>query len=156
MSDAFEYAKQKCTKNHKNSELKVGDLILVSALKFNNMKDPKKLKDSFEGPFIIKALCVTDTIQGELSGELENKHLNLLFSLVKHYTSSDKELFPSRNEKPLEVPPLDESEERKVLKVFKVRRHRGKNKREYLVRYINPQHEDEGFQKIRYLIPKCF
>ncbi|MBW0569000.1 hypothetical protein O181_108715 [Austropuccinia psidii MF-1] len=60
-----------------------------------------------------------------------------------NYTSSDKELFPLRNETPLELPPLNQSEEKKVLKVLKERRIRGKNEREYLVRYKNPQHEDE-------------
>ncbi|MBW0571716.1 hypothetical protein O181_111431 [Austropuccinia psidii MF-1] len=143
MNDAFEYAKQKWDKSHKTPELKVGDLILVSKSNFNNIKGPKKLKDSFEGPFIIKALHGKNAVQVELSGEMENKHPDFPVSLVKHYTSSDKELFPLRNETPLEVPPLDQSEDKKVLKVLKERRLRGKNEREYLVRYRNPQHEDE-------------
>ncbi|MBW0543392.1 hypothetical protein O181_083107 [Austropuccinia psidii MF-1] len=32
MNDSFEYAKHKCNKSHKNSEFKVGDLILASTL----------------------------------------------------------------------------------------------------------------------------
>ncbi|MBW0574573.1 hypothetical protein O181_114288, partial [Austropuccinia psidii MF-1] len=128
---------------HKAPEFKVGDLILVSTLKFNNIKCPNNLKDSFLGPFIIKALYGTNAVQVENSGELENKHAAFAVSLVKHYTSSDKELFPLRNEKPLEVPPIYQSEEKKVLKFLKERRVRGKNEREYLVRYKNPQHEDE-------------
>ncbi|MBW0554189.1 hypothetical protein O181_093904 [Austropuccinia psidii MF-1] len=56
MNDAFEYAKQKWDKSHKTQEFKVEDLVLVSTLNFNNIKGPKKLKDSFLGPFIIKAL----------------------------------------------------------------------------------------------------
>ncbi|MBW0591745.1 hypothetical protein O181_131460 [Austropuccinia psidii MF-1] len=143
MNDAFEYAKQKWDKSHKTPEFKVGDLILVSTLNFNNIKGTKKLKDSFAGPFIIKALHGTNAVQVELSGELENKHPAFPVSLVKHYTSSDKELFPLRNKIPLDVPPLDQSEDNKVLKVLKERRLRGKNEREYLVRYKIPQHEDE-------------
>ncbi|MBW0570238.1 hypothetical protein O181_109953 [Austropuccinia psidii MF-1] len=143
MNDAFKYAKQKWDKSHKTPQLKVGDLILVSTLSFNNIKGPKKLKDSFAGQFIIKALHGTNAVQVELSGELENKHLTFPVSLVKHYTSSDNELFPLRNETPLEVPPLDQSEEKKVLRFLKERRIRGKDEREYLVRYRNPQHEDE-------------
>ncbi|MBW0559995.1 hypothetical protein O181_099710 [Austropuccinia psidii MF-1] len=127
----------------KNQELKVGDLILVSTLNFNNIKGPKKLKDSFAGPFIIRALNGTNAVQVELSGELENKPPGFPVNLVNHYTSSDKELFPLRNETPLEVLPLDQSEEKKVLKLLKERRIRGKDEREYLVRYKNPQHEDE-------------
>ncbi|MBW0532474.1 hypothetical protein O181_072189 [Austropuccinia psidii MF-1] len=143
MNDAFEYAKQKWDKCHKTPEFKVGDFILVSTFSFKNIKGPKKLKYSFSGPFIIKALHGTNAVQVELSGELENKHPTFPVSLVKHYTPSDKELFPLRNELPLEVPPLNQSEEAKVLKVLKERRLRGKNEREYLVRYRNPQHKDE-------------
>ncbi|MBW0524697.1 hypothetical protein O181_064412 [Austropuccinia psidii MF-1] len=128
MNDAFEYAKQKWDKIHKTPEFKVGDLILVSTLNFNNIKGPKKLKDSIAGQFIIKGLHGTNSIQVELSGELENKHPTFPVSLVKHYTSNDKELFPLRNETPLDVPPLNQSEDKKVLKVFKERRLRGKMK----------------------------
>ncbi|MBW0484231.1 hypothetical protein O181_023946 [Austropuccinia psidii MF-1] len=130
-------------KIHKTPEYKVGYLILASTLNFNSIRGPKKLKDSFSGPFIIKALHGTNAVKVKLSGELEKKHPILTVSLVKNYTSSDKELFPLRNERPLEVPPLDPSEEKKVLKLLKGRILRGKNEREYLVRYRNPQHEDE-------------
>ncbi|MBW0482623.1 hypothetical protein O181_022338 [Austropuccinia psidii MF-1] len=143
MNYAFGYATQKWDKSHKTSEFKVGDLIPVSTLNFNNIKGPKKFQDSFAGPFLIKSLHGTNAVQVQLSGELENKHPNFPFSLVKNYTSSDKELFPFRNETPLEVPPLDQSEEKKVLKFLKERRLRGKNEREYLVRYENPHHADE-------------
>ncbi|MBW0588604.1 hypothetical protein O181_128319 [Austropuccinia psidii MF-1] len=134
MTDAFEYAKQKWDEIHKNPEFKVGDLIIVSTLNFKNIKGPKKLKDSFSGPFIIKALHGTNAVQVELSGELENKHPTFPVSLVKNYTSSDKDVFPLRNKTPLEVPPLDQSEEKKVLKVLKQRKLRGKHESEYLVR----------------------
>ncbi|MBW0536039.1 hypothetical protein O181_075754 [Austropuccinia psidii MF-1] len=119
MNDAFEYAKQKWDKSHKTPEFKVGDLILLTTLNFNNIKVPKKFKDSLSGPFLIKALNGTNAVQVELSGELENKHPAFPVSLVKHYTSSDEELFPLRDETPLEVPPLDQSEEKKVLKDLK-------------------------------------
>ncbi|MBW0522798.1 hypothetical protein O181_062513 [Austropuccinia psidii MF-1] len=137
------FLEKKWDKSHKNPEFKVGDFILASTLSFNNIKGPKKLKDSFAAPFIIKALNGTNEVQVELSGALENKHPAFPVSLVRHYTSSDKELFPLRNETPLEEPPLDQSEEKKVLKVLKERRLKGKDEREYLVRYSNPQHEDE-------------
>ena len=51
MYDAFDYAKQKWDKSHKVPDFKVGDLALVSTLNFNNIKGPKKLKDSYVGPF---------------------------------------------------------------------------------------------------------
>ncbi|MBW0568862.1 hypothetical protein O181_108577 [Austropuccinia psidii MF-1] len=68
MTDSFEYAKQKWDKSHKTPEFKVGDLILASSLNFNNIEGPKKLKDSFSGPFIIKAINGTNVVQVELSG----------------------------------------------------------------------------------------
>ncbi|MBW0587993.1 hypothetical protein O181_127708 [Austropuccinia psidii MF-1] len=125
INDAFEYAKQKC------------------------IKGPKKLKYSFAVTCIIKALHEKNSLQVQLSGELENKHPTLPVSLVKHYNSSDKELFPLANETPLEVPPLDQSQEKKVLKLLKERVLRGSNEREYLVRYRNPQHEDEWIAESR-------
>ncbi|MBW0565441.1 hypothetical protein O181_105156 [Austropuccinia psidii MF-1] len=143
MNEAFEYAKLKWDESHKTPEFRVGDLILASTLDFNDIKGPKKLKYSFSGLFIIKAPHGTNAVQVELSGELENKHPDFPVSLVKNYTSSDKELFTLRNETPLEVPPLDQIEDKAVLKVLKERRLRGQNEREDLVMYRNPQNEDE-------------
>ncbi|MBW0497205.1 hypothetical protein O181_036920 [Austropuccinia psidii MF-1] len=37
-------------------DFKVGDLVLVSTLNFNNIKGPKKLKDSYVGPLFIVSL----------------------------------------------------------------------------------------------------
>ncbi|MBW0568510.1 hypothetical protein O181_108225 [Austropuccinia psidii MF-1] len=68
MNDSLEYAKQKLDESHKNSEFKVGDLIIVPTLSFNNIKCPKKLKYFYAGPFIIKALHGTNAVQVELSG----------------------------------------------------------------------------------------
>ncbi|MBW0566567.1 hypothetical protein O181_106282 [Austropuccinia psidii MF-1] len=56
MYDSFAYAKDKWDKSHATPDLKVGDLALVSTTNFNNIKGCKKLKDSFAGPFVIKAL----------------------------------------------------------------------------------------------------
>ncbi|MBW0460440.1 hypothetical protein O181_000155 [Austropuccinia psidii MF-1] len=117
MTDSIEYAKQKCEKSYKTLEFKVGDSLLVLTLNFKKTKGPKKLNYSFSGPFIIKDLHGKNSVQVELSGELEKKHPAFPFSLVKCYTSSDKELFPLRNEIPLCAPPLDQSEEKKVLKI---------------------------------------
>ncbi|MBW0558041.1 hypothetical protein O181_097756 [Austropuccinia psidii MF-1] len=143
MNDAFDYAKQKWDKSHKVPDFKVGDLVLVSTLNFNNIKGPKKLKDSYVGPFVIVALHGTNAVQVELSGELENKHPTFPVSLIKPYQPTDKELFPLRNPAPLTVPPVEQDEDKMIKKVLKERRLRGKNQREYLVRYRNPVHEDE-------------
>ncbi|MBW0520681.1 hypothetical protein O181_060396 [Austropuccinia psidii MF-1] len=147
MNDAFEYAKQKWDKSHKVPDFKVGDLVLVSALNLNDIRGPKKLKYSYVGPFVIVALHGTNAIQVELSGELENKHSTFPVSLIKPYQPAEKEFFPLRNPTPLTVPPVEQSEDRKLKKVIKERRLRGKNQGEYLVRYRNIVHEDEWLAK---------
>ncbi|MBW0556546.1 hypothetical protein O181_096261, partial [Austropuccinia psidii MF-1] len=114
MNDAFEYAKQKWDKSHKKPDFKVGDLFLVSTFNFNNIKGPKKLKDSYLGPFVIVALHGTNAVQVELSGELENKHPTFPVSLIKPYQPTDKELFPLRNPTPLTVPPVEQDEDKKI------------------------------------------
>ncbi|MBW0568409.1 hypothetical protein O181_108124 [Austropuccinia psidii MF-1] len=67
MNDSFEYSKQKWDKSHKIPEFNIGYLILVSTLNFNNIEGPNKFKDSFSGPFIMKALHGTNAVQAELS-----------------------------------------------------------------------------------------
>ncbi|MBW0586970.1 hypothetical protein O181_126685, partial [Austropuccinia psidii MF-1] len=67
MQDSFKYAKERWDKSHKPPEFKIGDLVLVSTLQFNNMKGQNKLKDSFAGPFMIKALHGPNDVQLELT-----------------------------------------------------------------------------------------
>ncbi|MBW0583744.1 hypothetical protein O181_123459 [Austropuccinia psidii MF-1] len=92
---------------------------------------------------MIKALHGPNAVQLELTGELMNKHPAVPVSLIKPYSSSDKELFPLRNKPPLKIPPLEEGEEKKIVKVLKERRTRNKKEREYLVSYRNSTQEDE-------------
>ncbi|MBW0572212.1 hypothetical protein O181_111927 [Austropuccinia psidii MF-1] len=115
----------------------------ISTLSFNNIKGPKKVEDSYVGAFVIVSLHGTNAVQVELSSELENKHPTFPVSLIKPYQPTDKELFSSRNPTPLTVPPVEQNKDKKIKKVIKERRLRGKNQREYLVRYRNPVHEDE-------------
>ncbi|MBW0564831.1 hypothetical protein O181_104546 [Austropuccinia psidii MF-1] len=143
MQDSFNYAKERWDKSHKSLDFKIGDLFLVSTLNFNNIKDQEKLKDSFQEPFIIKALHGPNFMQLLLTGELMNKHPPFPVSLIKPYSSSDRELFPLRNKPQLSIPPLAEVEEKKIVKVLKERRTRNKKERECLLRYRNPAQEDE-------------
>ncbi|MBW0544681.1 hypothetical protein O181_084396 [Austropuccinia psidii MF-1] len=143
INDTFDYSKQKWDKSHKVTDFKVGDLVLVSNLNFNNIKVTKTLKYSYVGNFVIVASHGTNAVQVELSGELENKHPTLPVSLIRTYQPADKELFPLRNTPPLTVPPVEQSEDKKIKKAIRERRLEGKNQREYLVRHRNPVHEDE-------------
>ncbi|MBW0580600.1 hypothetical protein O181_120315 [Austropuccinia psidii MF-1] len=103
----------------------------------------EKPKYSYVGPFVIVALHGTNAVQVELSAELENKHPFFPVILIKPYQPADKELFPLRNPILLTVPPVEQSEDKKIKKVIEERRLRGKNQREYLFRYRNQVHEDE-------------
>ncbi|MBW0544449.1 hypothetical protein O181_084164 [Austropuccinia psidii MF-1] len=87
-------------------------------------KSPNKLKDSYVGPFFIVALHGTNSLQVVLSGELENKHPTFAVILIKPYQQADKEFFPLRNPAPLTVPPVEQSEEKKIKKFIKERRLR--------------------------------
>ncbi|MBW0475129.1 hypothetical protein O181_014844 [Austropuccinia psidii MF-1] len=51
MEDSFAYAKDKLDKSHATPYFKVGDFVLVSTTKFNNIKGCEKIKDSFAGLF---------------------------------------------------------------------------------------------------------
>ncbi|MBW0507732.1 hypothetical protein O181_047447 [Austropuccinia psidii MF-1] len=73
INDAFDYVRQKWDKSHRVPDLKVEELVLVSTFNFDNIKGPKKLKDPYLGPFVIVALHVTNEVQVQLSGELEQK-----------------------------------------------------------------------------------
>ncbi|MBW0513828.1 hypothetical protein O181_053543 [Austropuccinia psidii MF-1] len=80
-------------KSHKVPDFKVGDSVLASTLTFNNIKGPKKLKDSYVGTFVIVSLHGINEVQVEVSGELENKHPTFPLSLINPYQAADKDLF---------------------------------------------------------------
>ncbi|MBW0542884.1 hypothetical protein O181_082599 [Austropuccinia psidii MF-1] len=94
MEDSFAYAKDKLDKSHATPYFKVGDLVLVSTTRLNNIEGRKKLKDSFAGPFVIKALHGENTVEVELSEELSNKNPKFIVSLIKPYKYSDSEKVP--------------------------------------------------------------
>ncbi|MBW0566024.1 hypothetical protein O181_105739 [Austropuccinia psidii MF-1] len=93
IQDSFKYAKERWDKSHKPPDFKIEDLVLVSTLNFNNVKGPKKLKDSFAGPIMIKALHGLNAVQLVLTGELMDKQPTFPVFLIKPYRSSDKKLF---------------------------------------------------------------
>ncbi|MBW0473155.1 hypothetical protein O181_012870 [Austropuccinia psidii MF-1] len=46
-------------------DFKEGDQVLVSTLNFNNLKGPKKMRDSFVGPFTIIKLIGKNEVETE-------------------------------------------------------------------------------------------
>ncbi|MBW0496817.1 hypothetical protein O181_036532 [Austropuccinia psidii MF-1] len=143
MEDSFAYAKDKWDKSHATPYFKVGDLVCVSTTNFNQIKGCKMLKDTFAGPFFIKALHGEIAVELELSEELSNKHPTFPVSSIKPYKSTDAEKFPLRNKSLQVIPPIESSGIKKITKVVKERKLRTNQVREYLVRYSDPTCEDE-------------
>ncbi|MBW0463195.1 hypothetical protein O181_002910 [Austropuccinia psidii MF-1] len=119
MEHSFAYAKDKWDKSHATTDFKVGDLVLVSITKFNNIKGLKKLKDSFAGTFVIKAFHGQNSVEVELSGELRNKHPTFPVSLIKPYKSGYAEKLPLRNKFPHNIPHVESSGTKNIIKVLK-------------------------------------
>ncbi|MBW0554945.1 hypothetical protein O181_094660 [Austropuccinia psidii MF-1] len=90
INEAFEYEKRKWEKSHKVLDLKVGDLVLVSNLNFNNIKGQKKLNYFHVVPFVIVSLHGPKGVQVQLSSEFENKHPTFLVSLIKYCKPAEK------------------------------------------------------------------
>ncbi|MBW0513381.1 hypothetical protein O181_053096 [Austropuccinia psidii MF-1] len=116
IGEAKEYNKQRWDKSHMEPDFKEGDQVLVSTLNFNNLKGPKKMRDSFLGHFTIIKLIGENAVEKE----------------------EDK--FPSRKKNPT-LPETMEVEDspgpvKKIIKARKIRLN-GKDQRQYLVRFKN-------------------
>ncbi|MBW0581452.1 hypothetical protein O181_121167 [Austropuccinia psidii MF-1] len=122
MEDSFAYAKDRFDKSHATPDYKVGDLVLISTTHFNNIKGCKKLKDSFTGPFVIKALHGENSVEVELSEGISNKHPPFPVILIKPYKSGHAEKSPLRNKAPQYIPPVELPGTKKITKAFKERK----------------------------------
>ncbi|MBW0570391.1 hypothetical protein O181_110106 [Austropuccinia psidii MF-1] len=126
MQAYFKYEKERWYKSHKPHDFKLGYLVLVSTLNFNEIKGPMNLKYYFTVPFMIKALHGSSAMKLELTGELMNKHPKFPENQIKPQSSNDKELFPLKNKTPIEIPPIEEGEEKKIVNVLRERNARRK------------------------------
>ncbi|MBW0469031.1 hypothetical protein O181_008746 [Austropuccinia psidii MF-1] len=77
-------------------EFQEGDQVLVSTLNLNNFKGPKKVRDSFLGPFTIIKLIGRDSVEVKLTQEFSRKHPAFPVSLVKPYLQKEEDKFPFR------------------------------------------------------------
>ncbi|MBW0461946.1 hypothetical protein O181_001661 [Austropuccinia psidii MF-1] len=143
MQDYFKCSKEIFEKSLKPPDLHIEYLVLVSTLNFNKIKGPNELNDLFAGPFMIRLLNGPNAIKLELTCELMKKHPTFPVIMINPYRSNDRKLFPLRNKPPLEIMPLKEGEEKKIVKVLKETRKRNKKVWKYLVRYRNPAQGDE-------------
>ncbi|KNE88410.1 hypothetical protein PSTG_18190 [Puccinia striiformis f. sp. tritici PST-78] len=140
ITDATAYNKERWDKTHKQPEFKVGDEVLISTTNFTNLSGPKKMRDSFAGPFVIKALHGKNAVEVILTEEFSRKHPTFPVSLVKPYHSPDAEKFPLRQKKKAILPPTEKSPKNKVIdKILREKRMRVDNKdvKMYLARYKN-------------------
>ncbi|MBW0572148.1 hypothetical protein O181_111863 [Austropuccinia psidii MF-1] len=135
-----EYNKKRWDKSHMEPEFREGDQVLVSKLSFNNIKWPKKMRDSFLGPFNIIKLIGKNEVEVKLTEEFSRKHPVFPVSLVKPYLQTEDNKFPSRkkNLTPPEIGDVEDSPGpvKKIIKARKIRLN-GKDQRQYLVRLKN-------------------
>ncbi|MBW0504999.1 hypothetical protein O181_044714 [Austropuccinia psidii MF-1] len=81
-------------------DFKEGDQVLFSTLNFNNLNGPKKMRDSFLGPFTITKLIGKNAVEVKLTEEFSRKHPIFPVSLVKPYFQTGEDKFPSRKKNP--------------------------------------------------------
>ncbi|MBW0558749.1 hypothetical protein O181_098464 [Austropuccinia psidii MF-1] len=140
IAEAKEYNKQRWDKSHMEPDFKEGDQVLVSTLNFNNLKGPKKMRDSFVGPFTIIKLIGKNAVEVKLTEEFSRKHPVFPVSLVKPYFQTEEDKFPSRkkNITPPEIVEVEDSPGpvSKIIRARKIRLN-GKDQRQYLVRFKN-------------------
>ncbi|MBW0588876.1 hypothetical protein O181_128591 [Austropuccinia psidii MF-1] len=140
IAEAKDYNKQRWDKTHMEPEFKEGDQGLVSTLNFNNLKGPKKMRDSFVGPFTIIKLVGKNAVEVKLTEEFSRKHPVFPVSLVKPYFQTEEGKLPSRK-KILTPPEMVEVEDSpglvsKIIRARKIRLN-GKDQRQYIVRFKN-------------------
>ncbi|MBW0508092.1 hypothetical protein O181_047807 [Austropuccinia psidii MF-1] len=100
IAEAKEYNKQRWDRSHMEPHFKEGDQVLVSTLSFNNIKVPKKMRDSFVGSFTIIKLIGKNSVKVKLTEECSRKHPVFPVSLVKPYFHTEEDKFPSRKKNP--------------------------------------------------------
>ncbi|MBW0473214.1 hypothetical protein O181_012929 [Austropuccinia psidii MF-1] len=131
-------------------DFKEGDQVLVSTLNFNTLKGPKKMRDSFVGPFTIIKLIGKNAVEVKLTEEFSRKHPVFPMSLVKPYFQTEEDKFPSRkkNPTPPEILEVEDSPGpvKKIIQARKIRLN-GKDQRKYLVRFKN-----QTADKVKWLV----
>ncbi|MBW0509511.1 hypothetical protein O181_049226 [Austropuccinia psidii MF-1] len=119
---------------------KEGDQVLVSTLNLNNLKGPKKMRDSFVGTLTIIKLIGKNAVEVRLTEEFSRKHPVFPVSLViPHFqTEEDKLPYRKKNPTPQDIVEVEDSSGpmKKIIKTRKIRLN-GKDYRQYLVRFKN-------------------
>ncbi|MBW0511062.1 hypothetical protein O181_050777 [Austropuccinia psidii MF-1] len=111
IAEAKEYIKQRWDKSHMEPDFKEGDQVLVSTLSFNNLKGPKKMRDSSVGPCTIIKLSGKNAVEFNFTEEFSRKNPVFPVSLVKPYCQKEEDKFPYRkkNTTPPEIVEVEDS-----------------------------------------------
>ncbi|MBW0514460.1 hypothetical protein O181_054175 [Austropuccinia psidii MF-1] len=121
-------------------DFKEGDQVLVYTLNFNNLKGPKKMRESFVGPFVIIQMIGKNLVDVRLTEEFSRKNPVFAVSLVKPYFQRGEDKFPL-TKKATTAPEIVEVEEYPcpLKMIIKARKNRlnFKDQRQYLVRSKN-------------------
>ncbi|MBW0466500.1 hypothetical protein O181_006215 [Austropuccinia psidii MF-1] len=121
-------------------DFKQGDEVLVSKLNLNNIKGPKKIRDSFLGPFTNIKLIGKNEVEVRLTEEFSSKHPVFPVILVKPYFQKGENKFPSRKKitNPPEIVEVEDSPGpfNKIINARNTRLN-GKDQRQHLVRFKN-------------------
>ncbi|MBW0485426.1 hypothetical protein O181_025141 [Austropuccinia psidii MF-1] len=100
IAEVKEHNKQRWDKKHMEPDFKEGDQVLLSKLNFNNLKGPKKMRNSFVGSFTIIKLIGKNAAAVKLTEEFSRKHPVFPVSLVQPYFQTEEDKFPSRKNNP--------------------------------------------------------
>ncbi|MBW0502482.1 hypothetical protein O181_042197 [Austropuccinia psidii MF-1] len=141
-----QYNKQRWDKSHMEPDIREGEEVLVSTLNINNLKGPKKMRDSFVGPLTIIKLIEKNAVEVKLTEEFIRKHPVFPVGLVRPYFQGEEAKFPCRMKKPTpsELVEVEDSPGpvKKIIKARKIRPN-GKDQRHYLLRFKNQTAEKD-------------
>ncbi|MBW0481033.1 hypothetical protein O181_020748 [Austropuccinia psidii MF-1] len=117
----------------------------VSTLIVINLRGPKKMRDSYVGPFTIIKLVLKKEVEVNLTEEFSRKHPFFIVTLVKPYHQTDEDSFPKSREVPSAGKVVGEYLAGQVRRRLKARKMNinTKNHRKHLVR-LKIQEEDKG------------
>jgi hypothetical protein len=149
VKEAVDYNKERWDKSHKDHDLKVGNQVLISTVNFNNLAGPRKLKDAFIGPFVIKAFHGRNAVEVILTEQFSQRHPTFPISLCKKYIDPNKNSL--RSEEPVVLPPVElEVLDKVPSKILgeKIVRKQGKDCKLYLVRFKNCQPDQDMWLEV--------
>ncbi|MBW0493748.1 hypothetical protein O181_033463 [Austropuccinia psidii MF-1] len=146
IAEAKDSNRQRWDKSHMEPDFEEGDQVFVSTLNFNNIKGPKKMRDSFVGPFTIIKLIGKNAVKVKLTEEFSWKHPVFPVSLVKPNFQTEDDKFSSRkkNVTPPEIEKVEDSPGpvKKIIRARKIRLN-CRDQRQYLVRFKNQKADKE-------------